>query len=319
MNIIVSIIVPNFNHQNFLNQRFKSILEQTYKNYEIIILDDASTDNSKITLDIYSKSKKVSHFIINDVNSGSPFLQWEKGIKLAKGKYIWIAESDDYCDSFFLEKMILMLESGLDLVYCRSVEVDVNGCKISDDYWPENLDTFKWKNNFIVNGIDEIKDSLLYRNTIPNASACIFRKSNISYDTKYLKMKFAGDWFFWINFLKNSKIGFCCLPLSYHRTHSNSTRGQKNLDLELKRFLEIFKSIKFAKKIGNQKSKFINKYNYEWLINHINKRNFNFIKRLLLLLYMPSYIRPLYYHDVYDCFKIRINVYINRLFNNIKF
>lgn len=317
MNPFVSIIVPNYNHHSFLKKRFESIFNQTFTDFELIILDDCSNDNSKIILEHYSNSEKVSHIIYNSKNSGSPFLQWEKGINLAKGKYVWIAESDDYCDCFFLEKMILMLESGSDLVYCRSIQVDDNGFKISDDFWPNSLDAYKWKSDFNANGVDEINNSLLYKNTIPNASACVFRKSHITYETKYLKMKFAGDWFFWINFLKNSKIGFCSLPLNYHRSHSNSTRGRKNLDLEMQRFLENFKSIKLAKKICNKKRRFINISNYEWLLTQIKKRNFNFTKRLLLLIYMPSFIRPLYYEDVYQCFKERINIYINRIFNYV--
>ena len=87
----VSIIVPNYNYERYLKERINSILNQTYTDYELILLDDASTDNSAELLAKYKNHPKVSHVIINKENSGSPFKQWMKGILLAKGEWIWIA------------------------------------------------------------------------------------------------------------------------------------------------------------------------------------------------------------------------------------
>ena len=94
---LVSVIIPNYNHARFLIERIDSVLNQSYKNFEIIVLDDKSTDNSVEIIMKYSNNKHVSQIVINDENSGSPFLQWQKGFKLAKGELVWIAESDDYC------------------------------------------------------------------------------------------------------------------------------------------------------------------------------------------------------------------------------
>src|SRR5690606_14670397 len=95
---LVSIILPNYNHASYLPDRLNSIFNQSYQNFEVIILDDCSRDVSLEILNIYKGHPKVSHFIANEVNSGSPFKQWQKGLKLAKGDFVWIAESDDYCD-----------------------------------------------------------------------------------------------------------------------------------------------------------------------------------------------------------------------------
>jgi glycosyltransferase involved in cell wall biosynthesis len=89
------IIIPNYNYSQFLEERIESVLNQTYQDFEIILLDDSFTDNSLEILSRYESHPKVSHFEINQQNSGSVFKQWVKGIKLAKGKYIWIAEIDD--------------------------------------------------------------------------------------------------------------------------------------------------------------------------------------------------------------------------------
>ena len=94
----VSIIVPNYNHEKYLDERIQSILNQTYQDFEIIILDDCSTDNSKFVIEKFRNNEHVSHIVYNEQNSGSTFKQWERGFELAKGELIWIAESDDSCD-----------------------------------------------------------------------------------------------------------------------------------------------------------------------------------------------------------------------------
>src|SRR6056297_1998510 len=101
---LVSVIVPNYNHANFLPERVRSILAQTYQNIELIVLDDCSSDNSvdviKSLIADISIPVRV-HF--NSVNSGNVFSQWQRGIDMAKGEFIWICASDDTCESDFLE------------------------------------------------------------------------------------------------------------------------------------------------------------------------------------------------------------------------
>lgn len=98
----VSIIVPNYNHARFLRKRLDSIYNQTYKNIEVILLDDCSTDNSRQILEEYQKKyAAITKLVPNVKNSGSVFKQWQKGISLATGDLIWIAESDDWCDDNF--------------------------------------------------------------------------------------------------------------------------------------------------------------------------------------------------------------------------
>jgi len=89
----VSVIVPNYNHARFLRRRVETILAQTFQDFELILLDDCSTDDSRSVLRQYSSDPRV-RLEFNEVNSGSTFKQWNKGVRLAQGKYIWIAESD---------------------------------------------------------------------------------------------------------------------------------------------------------------------------------------------------------------------------------
>ena len=84
----VSVIIPNYNHAPFLKERIDSVLQQTYTDFEVIILDDCSTDNSKEIIETYRMHPKVVHIEYNVVNSGSTFKQWKKGIDLTKGEWI---------------------------------------------------------------------------------------------------------------------------------------------------------------------------------------------------------------------------------------
>ena len=241
MSPLLSIILPNYNHTAFLPQRLKSIYAQTYQNIEVIILDDNSQDDSIRLLKKYQNHRKTSHFIINKKNSGSPFKQWKKGIKLAKGKYIWIAESDDWASLDFLEKVVVKLEEDdkLALAYTQSKKVNSSG-KIVDDMlnYTYQFQPNKWQNAYINDGNSEIKDYLIYKNTIPNASAVVFR--NTPTITRYLNtdMKMVGDWWFWVHIIKGRKIAFIPERLNFFRNHANSTRVNLSLSEKLNNITE---------------------------------------------------------------------------------
>ena len=129
---IVSVVIPNYNHAQYLRQRIDSILNQIYSDFELIIVDDCSTDNSKEIIESYRTNPKVSQIIFNESNSGTPFQQWETGVDLAKGEWIWIAESDDFAENDFLEKLILQAEifSTAGLIYSHIRWVDTFGKEI---------------------------------------------------------------------------------------------------------------------------------------------------------------------------------------------
>ena len=238
---LISIILPNYNHGAFLPQRLQSIYAQTYQNIEVIILDDNSQDNSINLLKEYQNHPKTSHFIINKKNSGSPFKQWKKGIKLAKGKYIWIAESDDWANLDFLEKLVTTLEEddSLALAYTQSKKVNSSGELVDDMLnYTYQFKPNKWQAAYINEGNNEIKDYLIYKNTIPNASAVVFRnKTGI---TRFLKtdMKMVGDWWFWVHIIKDRKIAFVPERLNFFRNHAHSTRVNLSLTEKLNNITE---------------------------------------------------------------------------------
>jgi glycosyltransferase involved in cell wall biosynthesis len=223
----VSVIIPNYNHAEYLKQRIDSILNQTYRDFELIILDDGSSDNSREIIDDYTSRFPCIKSYYNLINSGSPFIQWNNGVTKANGEFIWIAESDDFAESCFLEKTlaILVANGNVGLVYCDSKVIDeMKNTKYVASEWREHLNKSKWLNNYFNIGKNEVCDYLYKDNTINNVSCVLFRKN------KYIEagyadnsMKFCGDWLLFIKILLISDIAYISEPLNNFRLHANST------------------------------------------------------------------------------------------------
>lgn len=233
--MLVSVIVPNYNHGKFLKQRIDSILEQTYQNFEVIILDDCSPDNSRDIIEQYRNHKKISHIIYNEINSGSTFKQWNKGISLAKGELIWIAESDDFAEPDLLQKLKSEFDTDAELgiAYCQSNMVnEKNKVTGSWKFWTEDLDAELFEKGFKMSGKEYVEKFILYKNTIPNASAVLFKKNLYEMiggaDINILK---CSDWITWIKMLLISKIVFIPEPVNNYRYHENSViaMAKKNM------------------------------------------------------------------------------------------
>ena len=217
-NPLVSVIIPNYNHAKFLDARINSILSQTYSQYEIILLDDCSTDNSQEIIEKYRNNPHISCVDINSTNGGSPFAQWEKGFSYAQGEFIWIAESDDCCEPQFLQRIMTEFEKIGEqcvLCFCRSVKIDVDNNHIGE----EGLDSDK-----CLDGPTFIRAYLSRFNYVVNASSAVFRKAVLgNVDRSYTQYRACGDWVFWIEISKNGKVAYVNSPLNYFRQHSMST------------------------------------------------------------------------------------------------
>jgi len=233
MPIKVSIIVPNYNHSLYLSERINSILAQSYQNFELILLDDNSTDNSVDILKEYQDHPKVSHIEVNPQNSGSTFRQWDKGITCSTGEFIWIAESDDVAHPEFLARLVPILEKNTSVAfsYCQSFEIN-DKSKIIGDYFrhTEDLSPDLWLKDFTLAGNEFVENFLSKRNCIPNVSAALFRRIAFQQlDESIFKCRYLGDWLFYIKTLKTNGIYFTSDKLNYFRTHLNTTRTGKSI------------------------------------------------------------------------------------------
>ena len=271
----ISVVIPNYNYENFLIPRIYSILYQTEKIYEIIILDDNSKDNSRELIDTivdrlkpYKKKKKI----YNKENSGCAFKQWKKGFEIAKGDYVWIAEADDCCQKTLLRNIIKPIKENKDIYISYADTAFINAWdKIILPTIKPEIDIRKtghWDSNFVDNGLEEIENYTFLNCIIANVSSCLIKKEN--YDDifeKIIEYKQAGDWLFYINVMKKGKIAFCNKPLNYYRLHGNNvtsvTKKQKHFDEIVKIHEEVRNIIKMT----------------DWHENEINKR-YDFLKRV---------------------------------------
>ena len=213
----VSVIVPNYNHESYLRQRLDSIFNQTFQDFEVIILDDCSTDNSKEIIEEYRDRPQTSHIVYNETNSGSPFKQWAKGFNLAQGEYIWIAESDDWAELNFLEEMVKPLQKNGDIVLTFS-----NSIWFSSQGVQKQSDVFQ--NDKLLSGNDFFYKKMITRNSICNASCVLFKK-NILFQIPHLYQEFkgCGDWIFWLEFCWRGNICYVSKTLNHFRQHEKST------------------------------------------------------------------------------------------------
>lgn len=224
---LVSVVVPNFNHARFLEARLDSIFAQTFRDFEVIILDDASTDDSRSVIRRYLGTPGV-RFLPSKKNSGSPFIQWNRGVASALGELIWIAESDDVAAPDFLATLVPILQSDptIGLCYCQSYHIDGDGNNNGPLCgWTEDLAPGRWKASFRNQGSDEVARFHVLKNPILNASAVVFRRSVYQLvGGAPSDLRECGDWLTWSRMLLHSDVRFEAAQLNYFRTHSANVR-----------------------------------------------------------------------------------------------
>lgn len=204
MNPTVSVIVPNYNHAPYLRQRIDSVLAQSFADFELILLDDCSTDDSREIIESYRGNPKVAAIVLNEKNSGSTFAQWDKGLGLARGRYVWIAESDDFAEPEFLVTLVKALDenSRAAMAFSGSTMIDAAGCPIPGMDWD------RYKPGVPVTefytGDELLTRKLLWTADVYNASMVVFRRDKAPRITpRQMKMRYCGDWLFWVEMTRN--------------------------------------------------------------------------------------------------------------------
>jgi len=178
----------------------------------------------------YRHHPKVSNIVFNSVNSGSPFKQWEKGISLASGKYVWIAESDDYADYSFLKSLMDIAETdpAIGLIFCGSNSVDGNGKLISEAKWEIAVNKGSY---YSGSGYDVCAKYLFSRPLIPNASSAVFKRENyLNVNASFKNYKVCGDWQFWVDISFGSDVAYLPQQLNFFRQSDTSVSRVKTKD-----------------------------------------------------------------------------------------
>jgi len=202
-NPIVSVIMPVFNGEKYLKESVSSILNQTFDNFEFLIINDGSTDNS---LDIIKSFNDDRIILINNETNLKIVTSLNKGLSRAKGKYIARMDCDDISLPRRLEKQVAFLENNEDIGICGSW-ISLIGEK-ENEIWQSPINP------------DEIKCRLLFHSTLFHPSVILRKQllsiSGLKYDKKFL---YAQDYNLWVEASRITKISNIQEVLLLYRIH----------------------------------------------------------------------------------------------------
>lgn len=210
----ISVIMPVYNAEKYLAEAIQSILNQTYSNLELIILNDKSTDSSKEIIQSFQLKDERIVFVDNDINKGPATLR-NKGFDIAKGNFIALLDADDIAHPHRFEKQIAVLQNNENIGVCGSWFTSF-GEKVSDKIikHPENHEQIKV--NFLINC------------TIGNSTA-FFRKNilgTIRYDKNFVPVE---DYKLWSELITRTQFYNIPESLVHYRIH-NSNISQTKID-----------------------------------------------------------------------------------------
>ncbi|MBR2589202.1 glycosyltransferase [Candidatus Saccharibacteria bacterium] len=265
----ITAIIPNYNYADFIVERIDSVLFQTYPISELIILDDASTDNSVEVIEkkIEVVKKKYPEikvkFLANKKNSGGcVFSQWQKGVENATGEYIWIAEADDSCDCRFLETAMqkFAINKKVVLFYSDSYRINQDNVIKSRTCtdWMDMWKSGRYNEDFYNDGKDEIMNYLSGTNPIMNVSSVVWKNikqlDEIFEEAKEYKV--AGDWYIYSRVLEYGDIAYSAKPLNYYRKHDKGSASTVvKLNTEYGEVVKVQESISSRYKLSEDRLK----------------------------------------------------------------
>lgn len=221
INPLVTVIIPAYNHEKYVEECIVSVLNQTYVNLQIIIINDGSLDNTVSVIEKIISDKQSNRVIefYNQENQGV-CRTLNRGIELSKGKYIAIIASDDVWELDKLEKQVEFLERNENI-----------GMVFTDTYFIKDLDKSSVRytdykpeiRKYFLNGVQNsnVHKKLIYNCFIPAISVMIKKEclEVVGYFDETLKSE---DYDMWLRFTMLYPIGFIDEPLAYQRKHDSN-------------------------------------------------------------------------------------------------
>lgn len=244
---LVSICIPTYNGEKFIEQALQSAINQTYKNIEIIISDDNSIDNTLAIVKQTLINSSIPFYIFNHEPKGIG-ANWNNCIKKANGVYIKFLFQDDLLHFDCIERMIelTLLDNNVGLIYCkRTILYDRNNADHSK--WIHYCGTLhtKWYKIKVQQGVLEgrkyLSDLYLMNgplNKIGEPTAVLIRKDcfdRVGYFDESLKQTLDVE--YWYRLMKYYKIGFIDEELVFFRLHENQATFINNTNLVDERYL----------------------------------------------------------------------------------
>jgi len=133
-NELISVIIPSYNSGKFLGEAIESVVNQTYKNIEIIVINDGSTDNTEEIVKKWQKKDRRIRYLKHKENRGLSVAR-NDGIRISKGDFISLLDADDFWMKDKLEKQMKKIKEGADIIYSDAILLDEAGKELGKTFW----------------------------------------------------------------------------------------------------------------------------------------------------------------------------------------
>lgn len=221
---LVSVILPSFNHRQFLDESINSVLRQTYPNIQLVVIDDGSTDGSAEY--IANLAEQHGFEYISQANAGL-IATLNRAKQLVRGKYVSVSASDDFFHLEKIERLVTFMELHPEyaLVHAKIIQVDDQSKeirRIDEHCLSGRVFGPLIRGDFHVNGITALVRADVY--------------SQFHYGQFYI-----DDWYMWLRIAEKYPVGYVDEYLAYYRRHDNhlSSKAAKMMEAQ-KSILEFF-------------------------------------------------------------------------------
>lgn len=211
----ISVIMPSFNHERYIESAIVSVLDQGYSDLELIIVDDCSNDSSRSIIENVARSDARVRCIFHDRNRGIA-VTFNDGIDQAEGKYVAFLASDDLWAENKLERQLALLRLNEDLVVWSEGEIiDENG-RAKGGYFTTRYKAVGMKKSGII-----LEDLLLGNFILP--SSAILKRENAGRIRFDENLKYMNDFRFFVDLASRYQFAFVDQPLVKYRIHGRNT------------------------------------------------------------------------------------------------
>lgn len=238
---LISVVIPSFNYDTYLGDTLNSVLDQSFKDFEIIVVDDGSTDASQeIIFDYVKRSSNIKVYFHKDrKNLGLPETL-KLGISKASGEWIAFLEADDILDPLCLEKRVKAIKE-VDVAFCCNAIFPIVEGSASDIWFKSYVPRVQRTLLEIQkkDGMFDLQTLILEENYIPTFSCAMVKRKLLETCDLNSPVKAWLDWYLWSQVFQKTKGVFIEHPLTGWRLHSDSQNSKKTLVEFLKNYSQF--------------------------------------------------------------------------------
>ena len=210
----VSFVVTNYNYARFLPQALDSLLNQSFADLELIVVDDCSTDDSPAVLARYESNPRV-RIVRHTTNSGS-ISAYNEGLRMSTGEFIGVFDADDYAaDMDAVARQVAMFDADpkIGLVYTAFDQVD--------EFSQPFRECRPFGYDYVRDGLSEFSD-LIFLNYLAHSGTLVRRTVHEAIGYYDPRLPYAGDWELWLRVATRYSVGYLADPLYAYRVHINN-------------------------------------------------------------------------------------------------